>query len=106
MVAVKKIIIVLFYYIYIIDKLHIQNQVACDWERQAAPIEWDVFFLGDVIFRKSDRGWAIEVAVGDDTTNEHTGDDDSKISPGDGAQCQKIWCGCFAPDTPPREDDR
>ena len=35
--------------------------------------------LDDVIFR-----------VGDDTTDEHTGGDDSKISPGDSAQCQKI----------------
>ena len=40
----------------------------------------------------SDRnsGWTIEVAVGDDTTDEHTGGDDSEISPGDGAQCEKI----------------
>ena len=53
-----------------------------------------------------DRGWAIEVAVGDDTTDEHPGGDDSKISLGDGAQCQEIRCGCFAPDTPPGEDDR
>ena len=52
------------------------------------------------------RGWAIEVAVGDDTTDEHPGDDDSEISPGDGAQCQEIRCGCFAPATPPGEDDR
>ena len=37
-----------------------------------------------------DRGWAIEVAVGDDTTDEHPGGDPSKISPGDSAQCQKI----------------
>ena len=34
-----------------------------------------------------DRGWAIKVAVGDDTTDDHTGGDDSEISPGDGAQC-------------------
>ena len=53
-----------------------------------------------------DRGWAIEVAVGDDTADEHTGGNDIEISPGDGAQCQKIWCGYFAPDTPPGEDDR
>ena len=37
-----------------------------------------------------DRGWAIEVAVGDDTTDEHTGGDDSQIPPGDGTQCQKM----------------
>ena len=53
-----------------------------------------------------DRGWAIEVVVGDDTTDEHTGGDDNKIPPGDGTQCQKIWCGCFALDIPPGEDDR
>ena len=34
-----------------------------------------------------DRGWAIEVAMGDDITDEHPGGDDSEISPGDGAQC-------------------
>ena len=53
-----------------------------------------------------DRGWAIDVAVGDDTTDKHTGGDDSEISPGDGTQCQKIWCRCFAPDIPPGVDDR
>ena len=53
-----------------------------------------------------DSGWTIKVAVGDDTTDEQTGGDDREISPGDGAQSQKILCGCFAPDTPPGEDDR
>ena len=45
--------------------------------------------MGDVSSER-DRGCAIEVAVGDDTTDEHTGGDDSEISPGDRAQCQKI----------------
>ena len=53
-----------------------------------------------------DSGWTIEVAEGDDTNDEHTGGDDSEISPGDGTQCQEIWCAWFAPDTPPGEDDR
>ena len=54
-----------------------------------------------------DRHWAIEVAVGDDTTDEHTGGDDSEIPSSDGTQCQKIWYWSgFAPDTPPGEDDR
>ena len=53
-----------------------------------------------------DRGWAIEVTVGDDTTDEYTGGDYSEIPPDDSTQCQNIWCGCSAPDTPPGEDDR
>ena len=54
-----------------------------------------------------DSGWTIEVAVSDDTTDEHTGGDDNECSPGDDAQClMKIWCGCFAPNAPPGEDDR
>ena len=53
-----------------------------------------------------DRGWAIEITVGDDTTDEHTGGDYSETPPGDGTQCQKIWCECSAADTPPGEDDR
>ena len=53
-----------------------------------------------------DGGWTIEVAVGDDTTDGHTGGDDSEVSPDDGAKCLKIWYGCFVPDTPPGEDDR
>ena len=80
-------------------------KVGCAWERQAAPREWDVFFWA-MSSSKRGRGWAIEVAVGDDITDEHTGGDGSEISPGDGTQCQKIWCGGFAPDTPPGEDDR
>ena len=36
-----------------------------------------------------DSGRTIDVAVGDDITDEHTRGDDSKISPGDGAvRCQ------------------
>ena len=50
-----------------------------------------------------DRGRAIEDAVGYDTTDEHTGGDDSEISPGDGAKGQKIWCGCFSPNFPLQE---
>ena len=53
-----------------------------------------------------DSGWTIVVAVGDDTIDEHTGGDKSEVSPGDGAQCQEIWFGWFALDTPPGEDDR
>ena len=37
-----------------------------------------------------DSGWTIEVAVGNETTDEHTGGDVSEVSPGDGAQYQKI----------------
>ena len=51
-----------------------------------------------------DHGWAIEVALGDNT-DEHTGGEDSEISPVDGAQCQKILYGYFAPETPPGADD-
>ena len=37
-----------------------------------------------------DRGFATDGAVGDNTTDEHTGGDDSEIPPVDGSQCQKI----------------
>ena len=83
----------------------LKYEVACAWERQAAPRESDVFFWA-ISSSERDRGWTIEVAVVDDTTDEHTDGDDSEISPGNGPQCQKIWCGCFAPDTPPGEHDR
>ena len=42
-----------------------------------------------------DHGWAIDVAVGDGTTHEHTehtDGDDSEISPGDGAYPWKKIC--------------
>ena len=85
---------------------HIQGEVVCAWEQQAAPRGWDGDLLWAMSSYERDPGWAIEVAVGDDNTDEHPGGDDSEISLGDGAQYQKIWCGYFAPDTPPGEDDR
>ena len=55
------------------------------WEQQAAAREWDGGLLWAMSSSKCDRGWAIEVALGDDTTDVLTGGDDSEISPGDGA---------------------
>ena len=79
--------------------MHIQDEVDYAWERQAAAREWDCSLLWAMSSSERDSGWAIEVAVGDDSTDEQTDGDDSEISPGDGAQCQKIWCGCFASGT-------
>ena len=57
-------------------------------ENGRQPRERDVFFWA-ISSSKRDRGRAIEVSVGDDTTDEHMGGDDSKIPPGDGTRVRK-----------------
>ena len=54
-----------------IMQLHIQDEVVCAWERQAAPKGWDGSFLWAMSSSERDRCWAIEVAVGDDNNNNN-----------------------------------